>query len=131
MLERARAAGVETLLAIGSGTSPAERLDSAIPFSEQHDWIYATVGIHPHDASAATDEHFAKLDELGRRPRVIAWGEMGLDYYYDHSPREMQKAVFRQQMELAQAAKVPVPLGGLVDQLVKGINQEKMKTLLA
>ena len=56
MLERARAAGVEALLAIGSGTGPAERLDAAIPFAEQHDWIYATVGIHPHDARDATEE---------------------------------------------------------------------------
>src|ERR1700691_2360278 len=108
MLERARAAGVEALLAIGSATSPAERLDSAIPFAEQHDWIYATVGIHPHDANVATDEHFAKLDELARNPRVIAWGEMGLDYHYDHSPRDMQARVFRRQLELARAAKQPV-----------------------
>src|SRR5271154_407676 len=108
MLERARAAGVETLLAIGSGTSPAERLDSAIPFAEQHDWIYATVGIHPHDASAATEEHFARLDELARNPRVIAWGEMGLDYHYDHSPREVQQAVFRRQLGQARAAKLPI-----------------------
>ncbi len=64
MLERARAAGVEAILAIGSGTSPAERIDAAIPFAEQHDWIYATVGVHPHDASAATEEHFAALAEL-------------------------------------------------------------------
>jgi TatD DNase family protein len=64
MLERARAAGVETLLAIGSGTSPAERLDSAIPFAEQHDWIYATVGIHPHDASAATERASTSLHEI-------------------------------------------------------------------
>ncbi|MGH9718221.1 MAG: TatD family hydrolase [Candidatus Acidiferrales bacterium] len=108
MLDRARAAGVETLLAIGSGTSPAERLDAAIPFAEQHDWIYATVGIHPHDAAAATDEHFARLDELGRHPRVIAWGEMGLDYYYDHSPREVQQQVFRRQLQQARAAKLPI-----------------------
>jgi len=108
MLERARGAGVETLLAIGSGTSPAERLDAAIPFAEQHDWIYATVGIHPHDASVATDEHFARLDELTRHPRVIGWGEMGLDYYYDHSPRDVQKQVFRRQLEQARAAKLPV-----------------------
>ena len=107
MLERARAAGVETLLAIGSGTSPAERLDAAIPFAEQHDWIYATVGVHPHDASAATEEHFARLDELARHPRVIGWGEMGLDYYYDHSPRDVQKQVFRRQLEQARRAKLP------------------------
>jgi TatD DNase family protein len=108
MLERARAAGVETLLAIGSGTSPAERIDAAIPFAEQHDWIYATVGVHPHDAAVATEEHFAQLDVLGRHPRVIAWGEMGLDYYYDHSPRDAQQRVFRRQLQQARAAQRPV-----------------------
>jgi TatD DNase family protein len=108
MLERARAAGVETLLAIGSGTSPGERLDAAIPFAEQHDWIYATVGIHPHDAAVATEEHFARLEKLARHPRVIAWGEMGLDYHYDHSPRDAQQRVFRRQLAQARAAKQPV-----------------------
>ena len=57
MLERARAAGVRMLLAIGSGTG-TDRLDAAIPFAEQHDWIYATVGIHPHDVNDATEETF-------------------------------------------------------------------------
>lgn len=108
MLERARAAGVETILAIGSGTSPAERIDAAIPFAEQHDWIYATVGVHPHDASAATEEHFAALAELAKHPRVLAWGEMGLDYFYDHSPRDVQQQVFRRQLALARAAKQPI-----------------------
>jgi TatD DNase family protein len=108
MLERARAAGVQTLLAIGSGTGPLERLDAAIPFAEEHDWIYATVGIHPHDASAATDEHFVKLDELAKNPRVIALGELGLDYYYDHSPRDVQQRVFRRQLAQAAAAKLPI-----------------------
>lgn len=107
MLERARAAGVETLLAIGSGTGP-DRLNAAIPFAEQHDWIYATIGIHPHEANLATEEHFAKLDELAHHPRVIAWGEMGLDYYYDHSPRDVQAKVFRRQLGQARAAKLPI-----------------------
>ena len=107
MLERTRAAGVETLLAIGSGTRP-ERLNAAISFAEQHDWIYATVGIHPHDAKVATEEHFARLDELAKHPRVIGWGEMGLDYYYDHSPRDMQQQVFRRQLGQARAAKLPI-----------------------
>jgi TatD DNase family protein len=108
MLDRARAAGIDTLLAIGSGTSPVERLGAAIPFAEQHDWIYATIGIHPHDAAAATDQHFAGLDELTRHPRVLAWGEMGLDYYYDHSPRGVQQSVFRRQLQQARAARKPV-----------------------
>jgi TatD DNase family protein len=109
MLERARAAGVTTLLAIGSGTGTGpERLNAAIPFAEEHDWIYATVGIHPHEAKDATEEHFARLDELARHPKVIGWGEMGLDYYYDHSPRDVQQRVFRRQLGQARAAKLPI-----------------------
>jgi TatD DNase family protein len=107
MLARARAAGISTLLAIGSGSGPS-RLDAAIPFAEQHDWIYASVGVHPHEAKLATDEHFQRLDALARHPRVIAWGEMGLDYYYDHSPREVQHAVFRRQLDQARAARLPI-----------------------
>jgi TatD DNase family protein len=109
MLARARDAGVETLLAIGSGTGP-ERLNAAIPFAEQRDWIYATVGIHPHEAKLATEEHFTRLDGLARHPRVIGWGEIGLDYFYDHSPRESQHQVFRRQLTQARAAKLPIIL---------------------
>ena len=107
VLDRARAAGVETLLAIGSGTGP-HQLNAAIPFAEEHDWIFATVGIHPHEAKLATEEHFERLDVLARHPRVIAWGEIGLDYYYDHSPREVQAEVFRRQLRQAREAKLPV-----------------------
>ncbi len=107
MLARAREAGVSTLLAIGSGTGPS-RLDAAIPFAEQHDWIYATVGIHPHEAKLATDEHFAALERLAQHPKVIAWGEIGLDYFYDHSPRDVQHAVFRRQLGMAHAARKPI-----------------------
>ncbi|HXW56676.1 MAG TPA: TatD family hydrolase [Candidatus Cybelea sp.] len=107
MLDRARAAGITTLLAIGSGTGPG-RLDAAIPFAEEHDWIYATVGIHPHEACEATEEHFAKLEELAKHPRVIGWGEIGLDYYYDHSPRGVQQRVFERQLGQARRAKLPI-----------------------
>jgi TatD DNase family protein len=107
MLERARAAGVKTLLAIGTGPGP-ERLDSALPFAEQHDWIYATVGIHPHEANEVTPSHLDELARLAKHPRVIAWGEIGLDYFYDHSPREVQQKVFREQMELAKKANLPI-----------------------
>src|SRR5258705_11883658 len=106
MLERARAAGVSTLLAIGTGPGP-EKLDSALPFAEQHDWIYATVGIHPHEAKEVTQQHLEELERLARHPKVIAWGEIGLDYYYDHSPREARHRVFRDQTALAQQAKLP------------------------
>jgi TatD DNase family protein len=107
MLERARAAGVSALLAIGTGPGP-ERLDSALPFAEKYDWIYTSVGIHPHDAKEVTEAHLETLAALARHPKVIAWGEIGLDYFYDHSPRELQQRVFRDQMELARARKLPV-----------------------
>jgi TatD DNase family protein len=107
MLERARAAGVTTLLAIGTGPGP-EKLDSALPFAERHDWIYATVGIHPHEAEQVRPPHLDQLATIAKHPRVIAWGEIGLDYFYDHSPRHVQQRVFREQMTLARNAKLPI-----------------------
>ena len=107
MLQRACDAGVGTLLAIGTGPGP-EKLDAAIPFAEQHDWIYTSVGIHPHEAKEVTPQHLDELARLARHPKVIAWAEIGLDYFYDHSPRDVQARVFRSQMELARAAKLPI-----------------------
>jgi len=107
VLQRARAAGVNTLLAIGTGPGP-EKLDAALPYAEQFDWIYTSIGIHPHEAKEATAQHFDELARLAQHSKVIAWGEIGLDYFYNHSPRETQANVFRQQMELAQAAKLPI-----------------------
>ena len=107
VLERARAAGVTTLLAIGTGPGP-EKLDAAIPFAEQHDWIYATVGVHPHEAKEVTPHHLDLLAKLAQHEKVIAWGEIGLDYFYDHSPRDVQQKVFREQMTLAASAKLPI-----------------------
>ena len=107
MLERARAAGVITLLAIGTGPGPG-KLDAALPFAEQHDWIYTTVGIHPHEAKEVKQAHLDELARLAKHPKVIAWGEIGLDYFYDHSPREVQERVFCDQMALAAQAKLPI-----------------------
>lgn len=107
MLDRARAAGLERILAIGSGTGPGT-LDCAIKIAEQHDWIFATLGIHPHEAKLAGEADYAEMEQLARHPKIVAWGEIGLDYFYDHSPRETQQEVFRQQMELARAAALPI-----------------------
>src|SRR5437667_2456088 len=97
MIARAREAGVDCIVAIGSGTGPGS-LDCGIQLAEQHEYIYATIGIHPHEAKLATDADFQELERLARRPKVIAWGEIGLDYFYDHSPREWQQGVFLTQM---------------------------------
>jgi TatD DNase family protein len=107
MLQRAQSAGVETILAIGTGPGP-EKLDCALPYAEAHDWIYSSIGIHPHEAKEVTPEHLVALEKLSRHPKVIAWGEIGLDYFYDHSPRDIQEKVFREQMALAHSAKLPI-----------------------
>jgi len=107
MLARAREAGIEAIVAIGSGTGPGS-LDCGIQLAEQHEFIYATIGIHPHEAKLATDADFEEMVQLAKRPKVIAWGEIGLDYFYDHSPREVQQQVFLRQLSLAQAAKMPI-----------------------
>jgi TatD DNase family protein len=107
MLQRARDAGIGTLLAIGTGPGP-EKLDAAIPYAEHYDWIYTSVGIHPHEAKELTQQHLDELARLAQHPRVIAWGEIGLDYFYDHSPRDVQATAFRSQMDLAHAAKLPI-----------------------
>ena len=105
MLERARAVGVQAILAIGGNPGA---LDSALPLAERHDWIYAAGGIHPHEAKLATPLHYDALNRLAQHPRFLAWGEIGLDYHYDHSPRDVQQRVFAEQLELARAARHPV-----------------------
>ncbi len=107
VIERARAAGLKYLVAVGGGRGPDE-LDASLPIAAQHDSIYATVGIHPHDAARAEQRHFDRLRQAAREPKVIAVGEIGLDYHYDHSPREVQKKVLAQQLEIAREAGLPV-----------------------
>ena len=107
VITRAREEGIANILAVGTGDGPGT-LDCAVKLADQYDFVHATVGIHPHEAKLATDADFVQLEQLARQPKVIAWGEIGLDYYYDHSPREIQKNVFIRQMELARAAKLPI-----------------------
>jgi TatD DNase family protein len=103
VLKRAREAGVDLLLAIGTGSGPPD-LEAAIRLAAEHDFVYATVGVHPHDASKATSETYDRLAELCKHPKVLALGEIGLDYHYDHSPRDTQREVFIRQMEIARQA---------------------------
>ena len=107
VIERALAAGVECMMAIGTGTGPPD-LETAIRQAERDPFIFATVGVHPHDASKATPETFARLRELAAHPKVVAIGEIGLDYHYDFSPRDVQRAVFLKQLEIAAEAGKPV-----------------------
>lgn len=108
VITRARAVGVELLLEIAGSDVAKGSLDTGIALAEQHDFIYAAVGLHPHEASLYDDALEQKFLQLAAHPKVIGWGEIGLDYYYDHSPREVQQQVFRRQLELALQIKMPV-----------------------
>lgn len=105
VIERALAAGITNMVAIGTGNGPPD-LEAGIRLADRHESFYATVGVHPHDASKQFDENH--LAALTQHPKVVAVGEIGLDYHYDFSPRETQKAVFIQQMRIAAAAKKPI-----------------------
>jgi TatD DNase family protein len=107
VIERALAAGVEHMVAIGTGEGPPD-LEAGVRLADRHAAFYATVGVHPHDASKASDETYKRLAELMRHPKVIALGEIGLDYHYDHSPREVQRDVFLEQMRVARDAGKPI-----------------------
>jgi TatD DNase family protein len=121
VLQRAAAAEIEALLCIGNGTGPGTydcgialavefgSCDSA-PGRLATPQIYTSVGIHPHEAKVADDAAFFELQSLAQHPKVIAWGEIGLDYWYDLSPRELQRSVFVRQMELARVAEKPIIL---------------------
>ena len=93
VIDRALAAGVEKMVAIGTGDGPPD-LEVAVRLADTHGCILATVGVHPHEASKATHETYPRLRELLNHPKVIALGEIGLDYHYDHSPRDVQRTVF-------------------------------------
>jgi len=113
VLARAKQGGIETYLAIGNGDGP-DSADCGIQLVEkysgkpQYPEMWTSVGIHPHEASLADEAAYARLEQWSRHPKVIAWGEIGLDYFYDHSPRDIQQLVFLTQMELARAGKLPI-----------------------
>jgi TatD DNase family protein len=106
-IARARAAGVECMLAIGTGNGPPD-LEVAVRQAGRYPFIYATIGVHPHDASKAAPETWTQMRELAAHPKVLAIGEIGLDYHYDLSPREVQRAAFERQLEIAAAAGKPI-----------------------
>jgi TatD DNase family protein len=104
-VERALAAGVEALITVGTGRSSSE---AAVRLAEQYDSVYATVGIHPHAAEEADDKGIGLLRELAKHPRVVAIGEIGLDFYRDYAPREAQQTAFCAQLTLASEIGKPV-----------------------
>jgi TatD DNase family protein len=107
VLARARAAGIVRMICIGSGRDISSARSSVALAAREPD-VYASVGIHPHDVAHMTEETWTELELLARAPRVVGVGETGLDYYYDHSPREDQRTAFRRFIALGRAARRPI-----------------------
>ncbi|MEP7212157.1 MAG: TatD family hydrolase [Acidobacteriota bacterium] len=108
VVARARAAGVVAMLNVGTGDPNTDDFRKAVAVAEKYDDVYASVGVHPHDAKLYDDKAEAHLIDLARSEKVIAWGEIGLDYYYDHSPRDVQREVFRRQIQTARELDLPI-----------------------
>jgi TatD DNase family protein len=106
-ITRARAAGVGTMMTIGGAGGP-DTMAAALQIAEAHDGIFATAGVHPHEASKAKEKHFDELRGLAKHAKFLAIGEIGLDYHYDHSPRDVQQKIFIRQLELAREVKLPI-----------------------
>jgi len=107
VIENALANHVRRIVNIGCSRESAL---NTLELVEKYDWIYGTVGLHPHDAKEMTDELLQELRQWAAHPKIVAVGEIGLDYYYDLSPREVQKEVFRQQIRLALELNLPITI---------------------
>ncbi|MEH7125089.1 TatD family hydrolase [Bacillus sp. JJ1532] len=105
VIDRALEEGVTRIVVVGFDRPTIEK---AMELTEQYEFIYASVGWHPVDAIDMTDEDLQWIEELSSHPKVVALGEMGLDYYWDKSPKDIQKAVFRKQIQLAKKVKLPI-----------------------
>jgi TatD DNase family protein len=105
VIERAKNAGIEAIITIGSDLKGNK---GALELSERYDSVYAAVGIHPHDAKDFADNIYHKLKEWATKEKVVAIGEIGLDYHYDNSPREIQREVFKRQLTFAKEIGLPV-----------------------
>ncbi|MFT3709366.1 MAG: TatD family hydrolase [Archangium sp.] len=108
VIERAKAAGVVHAVVVGLMQKPGDFGHALAAAREHPDFLTPTIGVHPHDAAAATDADWAELERLAALPEVKAVGETGLDFYYDHSPRDVQAAKFRFQCQLAKKVNKPI-----------------------
>lgn len=105
VIERALNEGISRMVVVGFDRPTIEK---AMELVEKYDFMYASVGWHPVDAIDMKDEDLLWIEELASHPKVVAIGEMGLDYYWDKSPKEIQKEVFRRQIQLAKKVKLPI-----------------------
>jgi len=126
VVRRAKDAGVVAMLNVGTGDPHSDDFRKAVAVAEKYENVFASVGVHPHDAKLYDDAAERHLVELTRSPKVIAWGEIGLDFYYDHSPRDVQREVFRRQIRKARELDLPIiiPSRDADDETVEILTEE-------
>ncbi len=105
VIQRAEAAGIEAIVTIGCDIDTSQ---AAIALTQSHPNVFATIGVHPHESREITEGWYETFRALARQPKVVAYGEIGLDYHYDHSPREIQRQRFREQIHLARELGLPL-----------------------
>lgn len=109
VVRRAKDAGVKAMLIVGTGDPHTEDFQQAVRAAEKYENVFASVGVHPHDAKLYDDDAEKHLTGLVKSSKkIIAWGEIGLDFYYDHSPRDVQADVFRRQIRTANELNLPI-----------------------
>lgn len=108
IIERARAAGVSTILNVGTGDPHAGVFERAVEVGKRYESVYTAIGTHPHDARFYDDKAEGRIKALVQDERVLAWGEIGLDFHYDNSPRDVQVEVFKRQLRAARECELPV-----------------------
>jgi TatD DNase family protein len=108
IVQRAKDAGVLAMLNVGTGNPHDGEIAKAVEVAERYENVFASVGVHPHDAKLYDDKAEENLIILTKSEKVIAWGEIGLDYYYDHSPRDVQREVFIRQIRTAKDLDLPI-----------------------
>src|SRR6185503_16749556 len=109
IIERAHAAGVSAILNVGTGDPHSDAFEREIALGKARETVYTAIGTHPHDARLYDDAAEAKTKSLiASDERVLAWGEIGLDFHYDNSPRDVQVAVFKRQLHAARELNLPV-----------------------
>jgi TatD DNase family protein len=108
VIQRAHAAGVSLILNVGTGDPHSDAFERAVELGRQHDSVYTAIGTHPHDARLYDDAAEEKIKNLINNDHVIAWGEIGLDFHYDNSPRDVQIDVFKRQLRAARECSLPV-----------------------
>jgi len=108
VIQRAHAAGVSVILNVGTGNPHSGAFERAVELGKAHESIYTAIGTHPHDARLYDDSAEEKIKHLINNEHVIAWGEIGLDFHYDNSPRDVQVEVFKRQLRAARECDLPV-----------------------